>query len=59
MRDCNILTELQIALWSKWKVCESEMLRKYKRLILMTIEMKTKQKIIRSGHIFQIIHAEY
>ena len=42
-----------------FKVCESEMLSKYKRLILIIILIKIKQSIIQSGHIFQIIHAEY
>ena len=42
-----------------FKVCESEMLSKYKGLILMIMQMKTKQNIIQSGRIFQIIHTEY
>ena len=42
-----------------FKVCESEMLSKYKWLILMTMSGTTKQNIIQSGHIFQIIHTEY
>ena len=37
-----------------FKVCESEMLSKYKLLILIITQMKTKQSIIQSGHIFQI-----
>ena len=41
-----------------FKVCESEMLSKYKRSILMITRMKTKHSIIQSGHIFQIIHTE-
>ena len=32
---------------------------KYKSLILMIIQLKIKQKIIRSHHIFWIIHTEY
>ena len=32
---------------------------KYKWLILMIIQMKTKRNIIKSSHIFQIIHTEY
>ena len=32
---------------------------KYKWLILMIIQMKTKWNIIKSSHIFQIIHTEY
>ena len=42
-----------------WKVCETELLSKYKLLILMVTQMKIKQNIIQSGHIFQIIHIEY
>ena len=42
-----------------FKICESEMLSKYEWLILMIIQMKIKQNIIKSGHIFQIIHTEY
>ena len=42
-----------------FKVCESEMLSKYKQLILMVMQMKTKQNIIQSGRIFWIIHTEY
>ena len=41
-----------------FKVCESEMLSKYKWLTLIIIHMKIKQKIIKSGRIFQIIHTE-
>ena len=41
------------------KLCKTEMLSKYKSLILMIILMKIKQNIIQSGHIFQIIHAKY
>ena len=41
------------------KVCKTELLSKYKWLILMIILMKIKQNIIQSGHIFQIIHTEY
>ena len=42
------------------KVCKSK-LQEYvniKWLILMIMLMKTKQNIIQSGHIFQIIHTE-
>ena len=42
-----------------FRVYESETLRKYKLFILMIIKMKTKQNIILSDHIFQIIHTEY
>ena len=42
-----------------FKVCKSEMLSKYKWLILVTILMKIKQNVIQSSHIFQIIHREY
>ena len=41
------------------KVCKTELLSKYKLLILMVVQMKIKQNIIQSGHIFQIIHTEY
>ena len=44
---------------SPFKVCKSEMLRKYKWLILIIILMKINQSIIQSGHIFQITHTEY
>ena len=46
---------------SAGKVCKAELLSKVniKLLILMSILMKTKQSIIQSGHIFQIIHIEY
>ena len=40
-------------------VCKREMVSKYKLLILIIIPMKTKQSIIQSRHIFQIIHTEY
>ena len=40
------------------KVFKSEMLSKNKQLILIITLMK-KTSIIQSGHIFQIIHAEY
>ena len=42
-----------------FKVCESEMLSKYKWLILIIILMKIKQSISQCGHIFQIIHTQY
>ena len=42
-----------------FKVCKSEMLSKYKWLILMIILMKIKQNITETSHIFQIIHAEH
>ena len=42
-----------------FKVCESEMLSKYKRLTLMIMQMKTEQNIIQNGHMFQIIHTKY
>ena len=41
------------------KVCGREILRKYKLLILMTMQMKTKQNIIQNGRKFQITHTEY
>ena len=44
---------------NNFKVCGSEMLSKYKELILMIIQMKIKQSIIKSGYIFQITHTEY
>ena len=42
-----------------FKVCESEIPSKYKLSILIIMQMKTKQNIIQSGHIFQTIHTEY
>ena len=42
-----------------FKVCENEMLSKNKWLILMIMQMKTKQNIIQSGRIFQISRIEY
>ena len=39
-----------------FKACEIEMLSKFKQLILVIMQMKTKLK---SGCIFQIIHTEY
>ena len=42
-----------------FEVCETEMLTKYKWLTLMIKQMKAKQIIILSGHIFQISHTEY
>ena len=42
-----------------FKVCESEMLSKYKWLILIIILMKITQTKIQSSHIFQIIHTEH
>ena len=42
-----------------FKVCGREILRKYKLLILMTMQMKTKQNVIQNGRIFQITHTEY
>ena len=44
---------------NNFKVCESKMLSKYEWLILVIIQMKTKQNITQSDHIFQIIHIEY
>ena len=46
---------------STGRVCKTELLRKVntKLLVLMSILMKTKQSIIQSGHIFQIIHTGY
>ena len=44
---------------NNFKVCGSEMLSKYKELILVIIHMKTKQSIIKNGYIFQITHTEY
>ena len=43
------------------KVCKDELLSKVniKRLILMSILIKTKQSIIPSGLTFQITHTEY
>ena len=41
------------------KAYKSEMLIKYKWLILIIILMKRKQSIIQSGHVFQIIQTEY
>ena len=41
------------------KVCKTELLSKYESLILMIMQMKIKQNITQSGHIFQIIHTEY
>ena len=41
------------------KVRGSEMLSKYKSLILMIMQMKTKQNITQSGYIFLIIHTKY
>ena len=37
---------------NNFKVCGSEMLSKYKELILMIIQMKIKQSIIKSGYIY-------
>ena len=42
-----------------FEVCESEMLSKYKWLILMIMQTKIKQNIIQIGNIFQTIHWEY
>ena len=42
-----------------FKVCRSLMLNKYKWLTLMIIQVKIKQNIIQSDHIFQIIHTQY
>ena len=42
-----------------FKVCKSEILSKYKWLILMIMQVKRKQKVIQSGRIFLIIHTEY
>ena len=42
-----------------FKVCNTELLNKYKLLILMIIEIKIKQNVIRSDHIFQIVHTKY
>ena len=42
-----------------FEVCESEMLTKYKWLILMIIQTKIKQNIIQIGNIFYTIHSEY
>ena len=42
-----------------FKVCGSDMLSKYKRLILVLMQMKTKQNTIQKGRIFQITHTEY
>ena len=42
-----------------FKVCEREMLSKYKWLILIIIPRKIKQSIIQSDHIFQIIRTEW
>ena len=42
-----------------FKVCENEMLSKYKWSILMITKMKTKHSITQIGHTFQIIHTEY
>ena len=42
--------------FDKLKACEIEMLSKFKQLILVIMQMKTKLK---SGCIFQIIHTEY
>ena len=44
---------------SAGKVCKTELLSKYKLLILTILLMKVKENIIQKGHIFQIIHAEY
>ena len=44
---------------SAGKVCKTELLIKYKGLILMIILMKIKQNIIQIGHIFKIIYTEY
>ena len=41
-----------------FKVHRNEMLDNYKLLLLIIIQMKTKQNIIQSGHMFQIIHTE-
>ena len=42
-----------------FKVCKSEMLGKYKWLILIIILMKIEQNIIHCDHIFLISHIEY
>ena len=42
-----------------FKVCKTEILSKYKWLILMIMQVKTKQNVIQSGHTFLIIHTEY
>ena len=39
-----------------FKGCKSEMLSKYKWLIIL---MEIKQSLIRNGYIFQIIHTKY
>ena len=41
------------------KKCENEMVNKYKWLLLMIMQMKTKQNTIQRCRIFQIIHTEY
>ena len=42
-----------------FKVCENEMLSKYKWSISITTLMKIKLNIIKTGHILPIIHTEY
>ena len=42
-----------------FKVCKIEMLSKYKWSIFMIIQIKTKQNIIQSCRIFQIIYTGY
>ena len=42
-----------------FKACKREMLSKFKGIILIIMQMKIKQNITKSDHIFQIIHTEY
>ena len=42
-----------------FKVCESEMLSKIWMINFDDYEIKVKQNIIKSDHIFQIFHTEY
>ena len=55
IKDFKLLIELPHTYGTSVGIlCKTEMLSKYKLLILMIILMKIKQNIIQSGHIFQI-----
>ena len=61
-KDCLFMDEIILKLQQRFKSethNESKMLSKFKWLILIIMQMKTRQNIIKSDHIFQIVYTKY